>query len=142
MGQRQPRADGDMRDRYPLLAEWVEADRRDPGLGARVAARLAEYRRDRTTGPTWWAVAEWVRPDLELVPDTARRWYASRLINRLAAQGWLAVADTRTGGGHLQLGPRATSETTAGAVDGTVPRPRTGDVRRDDVPRWVPGRLF
>ncbi|MFI6522608.1 hypothetical protein ACIBF1_44145 [Spirillospora sp. NPDC050679] len=132
--QRRPRIDGDMRDRYPLLAEWVEADRRDGELGERVAEWLRAYRRTRATGPTWYAVAEFVRPDLQLVPDSARRWYASQLVNRLVRVGWLAVADAASGAGHLEVGPRAA------AAAPELPFPP--DDGADPEPRWTSDPLF
>lgn len=137
---RRPRADGDLRDRYPLLAEWVEADRQDTGLGARVVERLTQYRMERATGPTWYAVAEWARPDLELVPDAARRWYASQLVNRLIRQGWLVIDGTaqRGPGGVLKPGPRAQQL----HQNPTSPEPAPPPDPDDQAPHWIPGRLF
>ncbi|MFI0452793.1 hypothetical protein [Actinomadura sp. 6N118] len=135
-GRRRPRKDGDRRDRYPLLAEWVADDRRDRGLGRRAAAWVEEYWHHRQGGPTWYALAEYVRPDLALVPDTARRWYASQLVNRLMDQGWL---DDGTGTGPLVPGPRFQQESsTASRHD---PPPPAGHTEHDE-PQWAPGRLF
>ncbi|MFG2004227.1 hypothetical protein ACGFNU_34210 [Spirillospora sp. NPDC048911] len=132
--RRQPRKNGDRRDRYPLLAEWVAADRRDPGLGRRVAAWVDDHWRRRQRGPTWYAVAEHVRPDLAMIPDEARRWYASQLVNRLMDQGWLAE---NTGTSPLAPGPRFQPDPAARHD----PDPSAADAE-DDEPQWTPGRLF
>ncbi|GAA2624875.1 hypothetical protein GCM10010411_71770 [Actinomadura fulvescens] len=108
----------------------MAGDRRDPGLGPRVAAWVDDHWRNRQRGPTWYAVAEHVQPDLALIPDAARRWYASQLVNRLMDQGWLADS---TGTGPLTPGPRFEQN----AATNVQPE-RT----EDDEPPWTPGRLF
>ena len=66
-----------MRDCYPLLVEWIEANRRGTGLGAQVVARLAKYHHDRTPGPTWWASGR---------ADRARQRGAVRATTRVLTQ--------------------------------------------------------
>lgn len=108
-GQRRAaRSDVNPLDQYPELAGWVAEDRRDVDrVGAMVAAWVLAWRTRAASGPTWYAIAAHVRPEMETaVPDAARRWYASQLVTMLADRGWLSVPDAPTGAGYLELGPR------------------------------------
>jgi hypothetical protein len=128
---RRPRADGDLRHRHPVLVEWIEQDRQDAGPGGRVAEWLARYRSDRAAGPTWYAVADFVRPDLASVPERAWHWYASQLVHRLLRQGWLTVRGVGAGA-PLQPGPLADPSSAGHPMLAAV----------DDGPGWVTERLF